>query len=258
MESPLSPRNAVNIPGSVRHRLHTYTLAASAAGVTMLALAPLGEAEIIYTPANLQIHPIGTYTLDVNNDGTTDFTFFDTYYDFLGTLNVRGVGSNRVALAEGVRTKPAAEAIRSGRGIGPRRKFGVYNSSLVMASGWYNLYPPYNYRCGGPWKDKQNRYLGLKFMIGGEVHYGWARLSETCFHGNYHTAVLTGYAYETIANKSIKAGQEQGTDEGVEQPEPAELTQPAQRPATLGMLARGSGAVVAWRQPAQAGKQEAP
>ncbi len=228
MKKSLSSRKAANVPDSIRQNLHTYALAASAAGVTMLALVPLGEAEVIYTPANLQISPIGTYTLDVDNDGTTDFTFFDTYYDALGTLGVRGaLQGNQIVLAENTQHGPVAAAFNSGRGIGPRAKFGGSAYSLVMASGWYNVYFPYNYRCRGPWKDKQNRYLGLKFMIGGEVHYGWARLSETCYRGNRNSALLTGYAYETIANKSIKAGQEQGTDDGVEESDTPDASEAA-------------------------------
>jgi len=29
----------------------------------------------------------------------------------------------------------------------------------------------------GPWKNLENRYLGLKFSIAGRTHYGWVRLS---------------------------------------------------------------------------------
>ena len=245
MKTRVSSRKAATVPDSIRQHLHTYALAASAAGVTMFALVPLGEAEIIYTPANLQISPIGTYTLDVDNDGTTDFTFFDTYYDALGTLAVKGARSwNRVALASGKLSRDAA-AIRSGRGIGPRARFGGSGYSVVMASGWYNVYFPYNFRCRGPWKDKQNHYLGLQFMIGSEIHYGWARLSETCYKGNRNSAVLTGYAYETVANRKIKAGQESGTDDGIEQPDDAILDQAA---PTLGVLAQGARAHRMWRQ----------
>ncbi len=253
---PLKP---AKLGDSLHQHLHTYSLAASAAGVTMLALVPLGEAEIIYTPANLQISPIGTYTLDIDDDGRTDFAFFDTYYDALGTLGVRGAQpGNQVALAQNSRDRPSAAAVRSGRGIGSRARFGGSGYSLVMASGWYNVYFPYNFRCRGPWKDKQNRYLGLKLMIGGEVHYGWARLSETCYRGNRNSAVLTGYAYETIANKSIKAGQEQGTDDGVEQPDPAAVTQPDRAAATLGEMARGAQALQVWRRKEHAQQQDAP
>jgi hypothetical protein len=83
----------------------------------------------------------------------------------------------------------------------------------------------FRYKCRGSWKNKQNRYLGLKFLISGEVHYGWARLSETCGWLDLEEN-LTGYAYETIPNQPIKAGQEQGTDEP--------------GPDSLGMLARGA------------------
>src|ERR1700690_1163359 len=143
MKKSVYSSRVANSPDSVRQRLHTYTLAASAAGVTLLALAPLGEAEIVYTPANLEIAPIGTYTLDVDNNGTTDFTFFDTYYDALGTLGVKGaLPGNQVALAQNSRGRPSAAAVRSGRGIGPRARFGGSGYSLVMASGWYNVYFP--------------------------------------------------------------------------------------------------------------------
>src|SRR5262249_10128254 len=56
-------------------------------------------------------------------------------------------------------------------------------------------------------------YLGLEFRSNGEIHYGWAevdvyaRFDSTT--GTMH-ADLVGYAYETIPNQSIKAGQTTG------------------------------------------------
>ena len=59
----------------------------------------------------------------------------------------------------------------------------------------------------GRWDNVDNRYLGMKFTINGKVHYGWARLSVTNLKDKFRiTATLTGYAYETIPNKPIKAG----------------------------------------------------
>jgi hypothetical protein len=81
----------------------------------------------------------------------------------------------------------------------------------------------------GPWADVQNRYLGLKFKIKGESHYGWARLNVQ-LNGGPITGTLTGYAYETIPNKPIIAGKTHGKDE-----------------ATLGHLATGASAIPAWR-----------
>jgi hypothetical protein len=72
--------------------------------------------------------------------------------------------------------------------------------------------------------------LGLKFVVHGKVHYGWARLSITLGHHRQYDDVsgtLTGYAYETVPNKPIIAGQTKGPDVITVQP------------GTLGRLARG-------------------
>jgi len=62
-------------------------------------------------------------------------------------------------------------------------------------------------------KGVTRRYLGLKFQIYGQTHYGWARLSVH-FEGAAGglEAHLTGYAYETIPNKPIIAGKTHGPD----------------------------------------------
>jgi hypothetical protein len=105
---------------------------------------------------------------------------------------------------------------------------------------------------GGPWKNVLHHYLGLKFIIRGKVHYGWARLNVNAAHGI--AATLTGYAYETIPCKSIKAGQ---TKEAADNPTNndfgpgASLTSPipdTPQPASLGMLALGAQGVLLWRR----------
>ena len=47
------PRKPASLSLSVHHRLNMYALAASAAGVSLLALAPPSEAEIVYTKAHV-------------------------------------------------------------------------------------------------------------------------------------------------------------------------------------------------------------
>lgn len=76
----------------------------------------------------------------------------------------------------------------------------------------------------------ENRYLGLKFVIRGEVRYGWARFSVTLGHQRQFDDVigtLTGYAYEAVPDKPITTGQISDTDVITVQP------------ATLGGLALG-------------------
>jgi len=86
----------------------------------------------------------------------------------------------------------------------------------------------------GYWQGVQKRYLGLKFYIEGKAHYGWARLTfpGLCESGG----TLTGYAYETIANKSIVTGKTKGKDV---------ITVEA---ASLGHLAQGTSGLSAWRR----------
>src|SRR5579872_3834474 len=60
---------------SFHHRLNSYALAASAAGVSLLALARPSEARIVYTPTHHVIADGGSYKLDLNHDGVTDLSF---------------------------------------------------------------------------------------------------------------------------------------------------------------------------------------
>ena len=79
----------------------------------------------------------------------------------------------------------------------------------------------------GQWGNATNRYLGLKFAINGQTHYGWARLTTSCVYSQHQcNALLTGYAYETVANKGIITGKTKGPDVIVKH-------------ATLGELALG-------------------
>src|SRR5579863_10427884 len=66
------PRTTANLSDSIHHRLNMYALAASAAGVGVLALAQPIEAKIVYTPADVKIGYI-PYNLDLNHDGVVDF-----------------------------------------------------------------------------------------------------------------------------------------------------------------------------------------
>jgi hypothetical protein len=115
---------------------------------------------------------------------------------------------------------------------------------------------------GEPWVNVSDRYLGLRFQINRETHYGWARLSVKFRGGSpmYRTweAHLTGYAYETIAYKGIFAGQTIGqTGDATESTHPGPLTpstfgrKPVSRPAqfaALGTLALGADGISLWRR----------
>jgi len=105
--------------------------------------------------------------------------------------------------------------------------------------------------CNGPWSGG-TRYLGLEFSISGEVHFGWARLNVSCKELHVF-ASLTGYAYETIPNKPIIAGQTKGTDQKSSAGPDANLTAPAPKAAPLGVLALGLRGLSVRRQEESAG-----
>jgi len=257
-----APSKPADLRDSLHHHLHLYALAATAAGVSVLALAQPSEAEIVYTPANVTIAPNQEYGLDLNNDGIVDFTFkaFGKYFPpvtYINFLNVkRAQPGNEVAAHLAFNLDFAggfnfAYALSSGTPISQQaRHFSVARATMAWqcacdAGGYYR----------GSWLSHSshaplsNRYLGFKFKINGEVHYGWARLNAEGFFGG---AVLTGYAYETVPNQGLNAGQEeeqeQETGTKAEQPNPAALAQPSQKPATLGVLAHGSRGLAMWRK----------
>lgn len=96
------------------------------------------------------------------------------------------------------------------------------------------------YRSFGPWKEATRGFLGLKFIIQGQVHYGWARLDVTAtIRGIY--GAITGYAYETEPNTPILTGQESGARKRDKASHVSvSASAPAIVPGALGALATGS------------------
>jgi hypothetical protein len=238
MSSAPQSRKTFKISDSLNRQLNTYALVASAAGVSVLALARASEAKVVYTETHQVTRAGVPLYIDLNHDGITDFVLRTTIYagssGFEVGLDASGYRKNAVAGRRFSRSGyffSAASALPAGAQIGPERKFPV--RFPFMAVELFNGVGS-QYSDLGPWAGKgkgvRDRYLGLKFVIHGKVHYGWARLSVTLGHHRQFddvSATLTGYAYETVPNKAIIAGQITGPDVITVQP------------GTLGELARG-------------------
>jgi hypothetical protein len=241
-----SPRTASPFPSAFQSKLSAYALASVAAGVSILAVTR-AEAEVVFTPVNGIIAEGGKYSLDLNNDGVIDFALLNDLHlsttpfgcDLDVSPAVKGNG-----IIQGMRERYnqiAAAALPAGFPIGTGKPFVFQQVNMAYAS---LVAGSPQYVSGGPWKGATNRYLGLKFLINGEVHLGWARLTvRTDSHRQAVRAMLTGYAYETDANTPILAGQTSGT---------AEQSAPAP-PITsggidLGLLALGSSGFSVWRR----------
>ena len=246
----------------LHHRLTTYALVAGAAGVSLLALAPPSEAEVVYTRTNKVIGRDGTYNLDVNNDGIVDYRLAehanqDGNFGTVQILSVQAATANQVACPSTFCISGDSYAIALGLGstIGSQQhprgwKGGLTPMAFEFLRKGGGVY--YSFNTFG-WVNVQDRYLGLRFKINGAYHYGWARLTVK-FHGGppdqrtWETQ-LTGYAYETVAGKSITAGQTKGnSDDGNGSDASMQRNPQAFQFAALGKLALGSGGIALWRR----------
>jgi hypothetical protein len=254
-----------NLYQSIHQPLSVFALAAVVAVASVLALTQPSEAKIVYTLAKVGMYNNGQYKLDLNNDGIADFTLQEVfeqtdpcYYRgpfttrYLSETPAQGAGATAdtkgfpTALDEGVE-------IGSNSGFNPAAAYMAY----VAAGYFFDAHCRYEATVAGNWINVADRYLGLEFQIHGKLHFGWARLTVqvTGILGRiWISTKLTGYAYETIAGKSIKAGQ---TKEAADDPTNedfgpgASLTNPIPnppQPASLGMLALGAQGVPLWRR----------
>jgi len=204
-----------------------YLLATGTVLAGLFALPDSAEAKIVYTPANEHLvcqsnedGCSGNIYLSLNHGTSPDFRLkarCATSAGFWIGLLALGEGENEVWTLPAYSGREPAAALRSGAVIRSAKHF---RSGAYMF--WSSENDPGQH---GPWVRVHDRYLGLKFLINGKVHYGWARLNSEAKHwyigGTW--ATLTGYAYETIPGKPIKAGKTHGKDEG-----------------TLGRLAQGA------------------
>jgi hypothetical protein len=266
MKRPPGPRESAAFSASIYHQLHMYALSAGAAGVSLLAVTQAAEAKIVYTKAHQVIGANGVYNLDLNHDGTVDFLIQQIGYCNSTTCNgfqrwllAKEALGNAVEGSIANQSMHFAAALNPGAQIGPRRRFihgGNNGESMIFVWEDQDFQTLHTY---GKWIDLNSRYLGLKFKIGKETHFGWARLSVHDSNGNI-TAVLTGYAYETVPGKAIVAGQTEvtasadatGSAKSGASAAKAELVGPgsvSQQPASLGALALGAQSVPPRRRP---------
>lgn len=240
------PRATARINPKLDKHLVAYMAAAGAAGVSMLATAQPAEARIVYTPTNKYVN--GPTCIDLNHDGIADFCFnFGHLEHFFFMYVPAQVPGNEVRIAgDGAAAGFFGMPVANGEKFGSKT-FDSYGVVGVLMAGGY-AYGSFSSRFGA-WINTKDRYLGLKFVIQGKVHYGWARLSVT----RDLAAYLTGYAYETTPDKPILEGHTSGPEEA-DDFAPDALPAPAPRTVTLGVLAMGAPGIAVWRREDEAAR----
>jgi hypothetical protein len=150
------------------------------------------------------VYYLHTYLLDLNEDGIQDFS-----------INVMPVG-----FANGVREYFQINSHRDGRvlmnqeeitpltsGIeideekgGIDADWGIFTGYMMVRTVTENQPDQWS----GPWAPDKDYYVGLSIRINGEYHYGWVKLQAD---KESHAMFVQEYAFQTVPNKPIKAGQ---------------------------------------------------
>jgi len=247
---------------NIDQRLGFYSAAATAAGVSLLALAVPAQGSVVVHQVNVSVTDASPAFIDLNTDGKNDFEFFisrggydHSFYRTLAIVPLTGgkaVGGARGSLG------PYGSALASGANIGPSAHFsssiGRGRVTLERTNGFVSgssQYTPY-----GQWGvTGTTHFLGVKFLIGGAYHYGWIKMSVSRSGGFQGT--ITEYAYETVASQKIAAG---ATTASIAQTQPSreEAARMKTRGPSLGMLANGAGALSLWRRDESAAKPQPP
>ncbi|MFZ5554810.1 MAG: T9SS type A sorting domain-containing protein [Bacteroidota bacterium] len=198
----------------------------------VLATAAAANAQVVYTDVNpdQMISTGNNYLLDMDNNVSPEFTIgavaisgsaSSVSYSGLG-VGLQTAGTAEGAIAHAGSQFPAnyADALALNTMIDNTGTFmsapaSVSQSVLIMAAkGTLGGFIPFSV---GSWLGVTDQYLGLKFMIGANTHYGWARLDVAADASNF---TIKDYAYNTTASQGIPAG---ATTVGVEETNIAQL-----------------------------------
>jgi len=201
----------------LERRMLLYVLAAGAT----LAGASATQAKVVVTSSTAVLTLGGSpLQIDLNNDGMTDFSLYD------GGSFCTGSGSGKCFLKGGVRRPPNGStrsvtymtmrgaqssnemlqnqnyagpaALINGARIGSGLVFG--KGGLMEVSSHVQNAP--RERGGLSFSNVIQRYMGVRFLINGQVHYGWIGFRSV----SHFTATLMGWAYETQPNTPIRTG----------------------------------------------------
>ncbi len=207
---------------STHKKLKKY--AGIAAGI---AISPTAFGQVLVTDLtpDVTINLPGNYPLDLDTNTVTDFlinvrtttwqsTLATTYYNS-ATLVAVGTtaGSNSIKAYNFYNTplmvsQAFARGLSYGATIGPSSTANSFWTSAPVGTsmGIKNLAGVANIRSstmqGGQFLGA-DRYLGVRFQIGANTHYGWVRISATA---GANAFTIKSYAYEATPDTPINAG----------------------------------------------------
>ena len=143
------------------------------------------------------------YNLDINMDSTFDFYFYlskwqvpvsPDYYPIYHVSEIYGYQENKTCIVESS-IAPCTFVFNESDTIDMNCSWndGQFSAISISVEG-------FGASCDIPFQDK---YYGLWFNIGGNNHFGWIHMDIN----SYGEIFLKGYAYNTIPDQLIRAGQ---------------------------------------------------
>lgn len=191
----------------LQKKLNAY---AAAAGT--LAVAGAANAQIVYTDINPDtvIHDSLFYNLDMDNNGQPELRFETITYQLssgsvqIAGLSILGNASNAVLGSLYSSSYPVPFSMNNGDSISNTStpwQDQTMNNGVQYLGGVYGSYSI------GNWLGVNDKYLGVRFKIGANTHYGWVRLSVSA---GADTITIKDYAYQTLPGVGITAGQQVG------------------------------------------------
>ncbi|MEO6168901.1 MAG: hypothetical protein ABIO46_14165, partial [Chitinophagales bacterium] len=156
------------------------------------------DAQIVYTDVVPDSKSTGSYNLDLNNDGTTDYLIAHTTSG--GACNHI---NNYIKISPQNGSQCKVQVQEAGVVISSSLNYSGSGNQNMASWSWTKG----TYGCvssiSGSWFYVGNGYLALELVVGGNTYYGWARLNAS----GAASFTLQDYAYNSNPDSSILAGQ---------------------------------------------------
>jgi hypothetical protein len=186
---------------NLQKRISKYTAVAGA-----VVSAAGAQAQVVYTDVNpdyshdaVENGSYSLFPLDLNNDQTIDFVIASK--DTITSAHVRFTlaapyGAGNAVAGENPAGYDYALALDINSMVDSTLNWIAATNTMAYN---VNTNNPYNEN----WNGVTDKYLGLKFVVAGNTHYGWARLDSYAIGDSI---VLKDYAYNATPNTGILTG----------------------------------------------------
>ncbi len=193
--------------------------------VSVMFSLTVAKAQIIYTDVipdstmycNAPTLPCNkTYNLDLNNDANNDFILKSHAWNFM----VGGIPYDNGVSVSPLNGNAVKDTLVSSDTVSiPLQLNAVIDNNLLSQQSWQTsgLNSMKNtawngsghgmgHSSHGLWDNLSDYYLGLRLLQSGQTYYGWIRLRVDVTTG-YASIIIRDYAYNSIPNQPILAGQ---------------------------------------------------